>query len=175
MMDKVNTSKVVTPAYLGMEKAIELVGARSETFFYRQKHKRIIDYRVMNERRWKNVSGPLLYAVADCAGIIRYIGKWESETALHSRWLRHKTIHHQERARNLYIEVLDASQGPLSVWSISVRELKPRIPTEVHHLSDKEIAAGLEALWIKRGKSQLKWNNRNEPVPAGFHDGNIWN
>lgn len=166
---------IVSPADLGMEKVIELVGARNETFFYREKHKRIIDHRVINEHRWKKIAGPLVYVVTDSSGTIRYIGKWESETALYSRWLRHKTIHHQERARNLYIAELDAGCGPLAVWSTSIGELKNRLPKEVQNLPEKEIAAALEALWIQRWKKQLSWNNRMEPIPAGFHDGNFWN
>jgi len=164
----------VDPATLGMEKAIELVAGRQETFYYRSKHKRIIDHRVINERRWKDIDGPLVYAVTDYRGVIRYIGKWESSTALHSRWLRHKTIHHQERARNLYLAELDAGRGPLAVWSVSITELKKRLPATVHTMPDAEVAANLEALWIQRWKSQLLWNDRQEPLATGFHDGEYW-
>lgn len=165
---------VVAPAALGMEKVIEMVTARHETFYYRNKHKRIIDHHVVNERRWKNINGPLVYAVTDCQGIIRYIGKWESSTPLHSRWLRHKTIHHQERARNLYISELDAGRGPLAVWSVSIAELKNRLPAPTHSMPDADVAANLEALWIQRWKSQLLWNDRQEPLSTGFHDGEYW-
>lgn len=167
-------SPVVTPEVLGMEKVIEMVSARQETFFYRNKHKRIIDHRVINEHRWKNIDGPLLYAVTDHQGQIRYIGKWETATPLHSRWLRHKTIHHQERARNLYIAELDAGRGPLTVWSTSVAELKNRLPSAMQVLANASLAAGLEALWIRRWKAQLLWNDRLEPLLDGFHDGEYW-
>jgi len=174
-MNNSTFKNTVSPADLGMEKVIELVGARNENFFYRKKHKRIIDHRVINEHRWNKIAGPLVYVVTDSGGTIRYIGKWESATPLHSRWLRHKTIHHQERARNLYISELDAGRGPLAVWSTSIGELKNRLPKEVQSLPEKEIAAALEALWIQRWKNQLSWNDRMEPIPAGFYDGNYWN
>lgn len=167
-------SPFVTPEALGMEKVIEMLSARQETFFYRNKHKRIIDHRVINERRWKNIDGPLLYAVTDHQGQIRYIGKWETATPLHSRWLRHKTIHHQERARNIYIAELDAGRGPLAVWSTSVAELKNRLPDAMRGLTGANLAAGLEALWIRRWKDQLLWNERIEPLLVGFHDGEYW-
>lgn len=168
------SASLVTPEALGMEKVIEMVAARQETFFYRNKHKRIIDHRVINERRWKNINGPLVYAVTDHQGLIRYIGKWETATPLHSRWLRHKTIHHQERARNLYIAELDAGRGPLAVWSTSVAELRNRLPGVVHRMAASSLAAGLEALWIRRWKEQLHWNDRLEPLLDGFHDGEFW-
>lgn len=165
---------LVTPEALGMEKAIEMVAARKETFFYRNQHKRIIDHRVINEHRWKKIAGPLVYVVTDHQGLIRYIGKWETATPLHSRWLRHKTIHHQERARNLYIAELDAGRGPLTVWSASVAELKGRLPSVMQGMADANLAAGLEALWIRRWKEQLLWNERLEPLLDGFHDGEYW-
>lgn len=164
----------VSPEALGMEKVIEMVAVRQETFFYRNKHKRIIDHRVINERRWKKIDGPLVYAVTDHQGLIRYIGKWETPTPLHSRWLRHKTIHHQERTRNLYIAELDAGRGPLTVWSISVAELKNRLPRAMQCLTGSSLAAGLEALWIRRWKEHLFWNERIEPLLDGFHDGEFW-
>lgn len=168
------SAPLVTPEALGMEKVIEMVAARQETFFYRNKHKRIIDHRVINERRWENINDPLVYAVTDHQGLIRYIGKWETATPLHSRWLRHQTIHHQERARNLYIAELDAGRGPLAVWSTSVAELKERLPGVVHRMAESSLAAGLEALWIRRWKEQLHWNERLEPLLDGFHDGEFW-
>lgn len=160
----------ISPNSLGMEKVIELVSARQETFFYRQKHKRIIDHHVVNARRWKTISGPLVYAVTDYSGIIRYVGKWESESALYSRWIRHDTIHHQESARNFYLDELDAGRGPLAVWSISVQELWAKLPMELKKLTKKDISIGLEALWIQRWKSQLTWNRRDEPVPVIFQE-----
>ncbi len=165
---------LITPAMLGMEKTIELIGARQETFFYRGMHKRLIDHRVVNEQRWKNIAGPLIYAVTDKSGVVRYIGKWVTASALRSRWVRHKTIHHQERARNLYIAELDAGRGPLSVWSVSVSELKSKLPTSVQKQTDEDVADALEALWIQRWRSQLSWNQRGEPVSAEFDDGDYW-
>ncbi|WP_210547059.1 DNA polymerase III subunit epsilon [Rhodoferax sp. PAMC 29310] len=166
--------QTITPERLGMEKTIELTASRAETFFYRDMHKRIIDHRVVNEMRWKGVVGPLLYAVADHAGQVRYLGKWVTSTALNARWIRHKTIHHQESTRNIYLSELDAGRGPLAVWSISVDELKRKLPSNVSALHPKDIAVGLEALWIQRWKDQLKWNTRTEPVPMGFGDGDYW-
>lgn len=164
----------ITPERLGMEKTVELTASRIETFFYRDMHKRIIDHRVVNEKRWKGIVGPLVYVVTDHSGLIRYVGKWVTNTALNARWIRHKTIHHQESSRNIYLAELDADRGPLAVWSISIEELKPKLPSIVSAMSPKDIAAGLEALWIQRWKDQFKWNSRIEPVPAGFSDGNYW-
>ena len=164
----------ITPEQLGMEKTIELTASRIETFFYRDMHKRIIDHRVVNEKRWKGIVGPLVYVVTDHSGLIRYVGKWVTSTALNARWIRHKTIHHQESSRNIYLAELDANRGPLAVWSISIEELKPKLPSIVSAMSPKDIAVGLEALWIQRWKDQFKWNSRIEPVPAGFSDGNYW-
>lgn len=165
---------LIGPEMLCMKKAIELVEARKETFFYRNMDKRIIEHRVVNHIRWEKIAGPLVYAVTDKDGVIRYVGKWVSETALYSRWMRHKTIHHQERARNLYITELDSGNGPLSVWSISVREIRSKLPLHTQQLTEKEIAAGLEALWIHRWRSQLNWNDRKEHIPDGFCDGEYW-
>lgn len=165
---------LVLPNMLGMEKTIELIGARHETFFYRNMHKRLIDHLIVNDQRWRKINGPLVYAVTDSCGVIRYFGKWESATALFSRWVRHKTIHHQERARNFYLSELDDKRAPLSVWSISVSELKSKLPVSIQGLSEKNIAVGLEALWIKRWRNQLDWNHRDEPVPTGFDDGDFW-
>jgi hypothetical protein len=157
-----------------MEKVIELVQARQETFYYRNMHKRIIDYQVMSESRWKRIGGPLLYAVTDASGMVRYIGKWEGATALYSRWLRHDTIHHAERTRNEYILELDAGRGPLEVWSISVRELKAQLPEQFQAWDEVRLAANLEGLWIRYWKNQLLWNKRMELVEDGFTDGMFW-
>ena len=169
-----NRSVRILPQSLGMERTIDLVSAREETFFYRNKRKRIIDYRVINGHRWKNVVGPLVYAVADFSGAIRYVGKSEADTALHSRWLRHDFIHHQESTRSLYLEEIDAERGPLQVWSISVAEIRSKLPKPSSSLKLKEIAAGLEALWISRWRSQFDWNMRTEPLLPEFHDGDYW-
>lgn len=168
------TGQGITPQQLGMEKAIELTASRNETFFYRDMHKRIIDHRVVNERRWKEVVGPLLYTVTDQQGHVRYVGKWVTNTPLNARWIRHKTIHHQESSRNIYLAELDAGRGPLAVWSISVDEIKRKLPSHISMLHSKQIAVGLEALWIQRWKNQFTWNTRGEPVPNGFLDGDYW-
>lgn len=173
-MNHTFSDQTLTPERLGMEKVIELTASRTETFFYRDMHKRIIDHRVVNEKRWKGIVGPLLYAVTDHSGQIRYVGKWVTSTSLNARWIRHKTIHHQESSRNIYLAELDAGRGPLAVWSISVEELKHKLPSVVTTLSAKDIAVGLEALWIQRWRSQLEWNTRVEPVPLGFGDGEYW-
>ena len=173
-MNNLFAGKTITPERLGMEKAIELTAGRTETFFYRDMHKRIIDHRVVNEKRWKGIVGPLLYAVTDYSGQVRYVGKWVTSTALNARWIRHKTIHHQESSRNIYLAELDAGRGPIAVWSISVEELRQKLPSIVSVLPPKDIAVGLEALWIQRWKGQLKWNTRIEPVPFGFGDGEYW-
>lgn len=167
-------SALITPEKLGMEKTIELTASRSETFFYRDMHKRIIDHKVVNEKRWKNVVGPLVYVVTDNTGNIRYVGKWVTATSLYARWIRHKTIHHQESTRNRYLSELDAGRGPLAVWSVSVDELRKKLPANITNQDPKEIAAGLEAIWIQRWKAQLHWNTRLEPVPLGFSDGEYW-
>ena len=164
----------ITPERLGMERTIELTASRTETFFYRDMHKRIIDHRVVHEKRWKGIVGPLVYAVTDHTGQIRYVGKWVTSTALNARWIRHKTIHHQESSRNIYLTELDAGRGPLAVWSISIEELKRKLPSNVSVMNPKDIAVGLEALWIQRWKEQFKWNTRAESVPAGFGDGDYW-
>jgi DNA polymerase-3 subunit epsilon len=170
----IQTTAFLSPAMLGMEKVIELVNARKDTFFYRKMHKRIIDHTVVNEKRWKSIPGPLLYAVSDNSGAVRYIGKWVTANAIYNRWIRHNTIHHQESSRNHYISELDKGNGPLSVWSVSIKELRPKLPSCLQMLADKEIAEGLEGLWIDRCFPQLFWNERKELVPADFDDGNFW-
>ncbi|MGZ8212884.1 MAG: exonuclease domain-containing protein [Methylosarcina sp.] len=171
---QINSTAFISPKMLGMEKVIELVNARKDTFFYRKMHKRIIDHTVVNEKRWKSIPGPLLYAVSDKSGIIRYIGKWVTANAIYNRWIRHNTIHHQESTRNRYISELDSGNGPLSVWSVSVKELRSKLPKHVQMLADREIAEGLEGLWINRWYQQLSWNERRELVPANFDDGSFW-
>src|SRR5688500_10988411 len=93
------TETLILPTMLHMEKAIELSRALPETFFYRGMNKRLIDYKVTNDQRWSKIRGPLVYAVTDGYGVIRYIGKWVTATSLYCRWIRHKAIHHQESAR----------------------------------------------------------------------------
>ena len=157
---------------LGMEPAFEMVAApASKTFFYRNENKRVIEPRVLCEHRLNRVVGPLLYAVEDHRGTLRYIGKWVSETSLYARWFRHEHIHHQTSSRRHYLEELDAGRGPLKVWSISCKELRPRIPAST--LTDYGLAEALEGLWIARWKPQL-WNKKIPSFPSGFSDGEYW-
>ena len=159
---------MLTPDHFGMEKAIELTGALRETFFYRAKHKRIIKHQVVSQKRWEKIAGPLLYAVTDHAGVIRYIGKWVSQTALYSRWIRHNTIHHQESARNFYIKELDDGRGPLAVWSISIEEIRHQFPEAIRDWPGKQLAEDLEAFLIRHGREQLIWNRKEESLTSAF-------
>lgn len=159
----------LTPDNLGMQMAVELVSARQDTFFYRGIHKRIIEHKVVNNARWSTIKGPLLYCVADRNGVIRYVGKWVTSTPLYARWIRHSTIHHHEQSRNLYLEQLDANLGPLSIWSVSIEELLPCLPADIKALPTKEIAMGLEALFVNNWKEQqLHWNDKSIQVPPLF-------
>jgi len=171
---KTDVTAMISPEMLKMEKTIELSSSRKETFFYRGMNKRIIDHLVVNGHRWKKINGPLLYAVTDQSGTIRYFGKWVTDTTLYNRWIRHNTIHHQESTRNIYISELDAGRGPLSVWSVSVKEIKHLLPVSTRELPDKILAKELEALWINRWRSNLIWNSKEEKVSAGFSDGEFW-
>ena len=157
-----------------MQKTIELTASSNERFHYRGKHMRIINHRVVNSHRWKDIRGPLVYAVTDHEGTIRYFGKWVSPTALYSRWIRHDTIHHQASTREIYLTELDAGRGPLAVWSTSVDELRKRLPANTTTLSSKTIANSLEALWLHRWKAHLDWNSRGEKLVSGFTDAEFW-
>lgn len=165
------SASLITPENLRMELAIELHGVRDETFFYRGEHKPIIDYRVINNKRWSSTPGPLLYGVTDTAGVIRYIGKSLELGGLRSRWLRRTHIHHGG-TRKFYMEELTAVRKPLQVWSVSTAELRRVLPPS--SFDDRMIAQGLEALWQHRWKSQLVWIKRVETLVPGFDDGNYW-
>lgn len=157
---------------LGMEPAFEMIAApANKTFYYRSEYKRIIEPRVLNDNRLRHVIGPLVYAVADHCGTLRYVGKWVSPTALYARWFRHDHIHHQTSSRRHYLEELDQGRSPLIVWSASARELRPRLPAS--DLGDYALAEALEGLWVERWRSQL-WNKNRPPYPAGFSDGEYW-
>lgn len=157
---------------LGMEPVFEMVSApANKTFFYRREHKRVIAPRVLDDYRLRGVVGPLVYAVADYRGTLRYVGKWVSTTALYARWFRHGHIHHQASSRRHYLEELDQGRSPLIVWSASARELRSRLPAT--DLSDYALAEALEGLWVTRWRSQL-WNKNCPPYPAGFSDGEYW-
>ena len=157
---------------LGMEPAFEMVAApEGKTLFYRGEHKRVIKPRVLNDNRLHRVAGPLVYCVEDHRGVLRYVGKWVSETPLYSRWFRHEHIHHQTSSRRYYLEELDAGRTPLIVWSASAHELRPRLPPS--ELGYYALAEALEGLWITRWRSQL-WNKNRPAFPSGFTDGEYW-
>ena len=132
------------------------------------------DHENARSKRRKGGLPPFVYAVTDRNGVIRYFDKGISDTPLRSRWLRHDTIHHQESARNRYIEELDEGRGPLAVGSVSIAEFRDRLPPSFRLLPAEAIATGLEALWIQRWRAQLSWNDRNERPLAGFDDGDYW-
>lgn len=142
--------------------------AQADSFFYRSMHKRIIAFDVLDPHRWLRIAGPLVYMVAEADGTLRYVGRHLNENALKHRWVRRGHLHHQEAARNLYIQHLEAGRGPLTVWSASAAELRPHLQLEGTQ-SNADIARGLEALWIKRWRLQL-WNASSEPLVAGVRD-----
>lgn len=122
--------------------------------------------------RYRKMSGPFLYAVADSDGRTRYLGK-SLETFLYKRWVRIKgNIHHKE-SRDYIISELKAGRGPVWLWSASINELRPKLPLEVCSLDSSAIAKKLEALWLQRWKPEL-WNNKYETVDPSFSDGNYW-
>jgi hypothetical protein len=157
-----------SPSALGLQRAIELVSAPiGKTFFYRNEHKRIINHGWRDEHRCRNIRGPLLYAITDRAGVVRYFGKWVSETPLDSRWYRHGHIHHQTTTRNRILEVLDAGDGPLHVWAASAKEMRATLPGAPATLSDVDLIEGLEALAIGKWRGQL-WNKQHPEPPLDF-------
>jgi hypothetical protein len=157
---------------LGMEPVFEMIAAPADkTFFYRREHKRVIEPRVLDERRLRGVPGPLVYGVTDHSGVLRYIGKWVSPTPLYARWFRHEHIHHQTSSRRHYLEELDHGRSPLMVWSASARELRSRLPSS--DLTDYSLAEALEGLWVARWRPQL-WNKNRPPYPERFTDGEYW-
>lgn len=147
------------PKKLGLQRAFEMLSApTNETFFYRNDHKRVIKTGWIDEIRLHRINGPLVYAVTDRGGTVRYIGKWVSQTPLYARWFRHNHIHHQTSSRKHYISELDAGRGPLTVWSAAADEIRRMpLPPGAEEYSDRELIEYLEALWINRWKTQL-WN-----------------
>ena len=170
-----NTQPLCEPQRLGLHRAFEMIAAPvGKTFFYRNEHKRVIEPGWRDEHRLRRISGPLLYAVTDSKGFVRYIGKWVSETPLYARWFRHDHIHHQTSSRKKFLAELDAGRTPLTVWSASARELRQhRLPAESLCLSDKALVENLEALWIFRWRSDL-WNKSCPAISPDFSDGNYW-
>jgi len=164
-----------SPVNLGLHPAFRMVRAPlGKTFFYRGEHKRVIETEIIDGQRLRRIPGPLIYAVTDQSGAIRYIGKWVSPTPLYARWFRHETVHHHKQSRDCYLAELDAGRGPLTVWSASASELRRLLPSAVS-LLDHELVVALEGLWVRRWRSQLQWNYQTpkEP-PAGFDDGEYW-
>lgn len=106
---------------LGFEAAIRLTAApKDKTFYYcesRGGNLRVINYEVINKRRFQDVRGPLIYAFTNHADEICYVGKWDTGTPLRSRMIRHDHIHHQKTARNKVIARFDQGEGPFCVWS----------------------------------------------------------
>jgi hypothetical protein len=127
---------------------------------------------VLDERRLRSVAGPLIYAVSDCDGAMRYVGKWVSATPLYARWFRHDVVHHQTSSRTFYLRELDAGRGPLTVWPLSAPELRQLLPPH-DGLSDTRLVENIEGLWIERWGSQL-WNRQRPPYDNTFHDGDFW-
>lgn len=163
------------PKRLGLHRAFQMIGAPiGRTFFYRNEHKRVIEPGWKDFQRLHNVEGPLIYAVTDFKGVVRYFGKWVSETPLYARWFRHDHIHHQTSSRKQFISELDAGRGPLTVWSASARELR-QLPLTSNslRLSDRQLVENLEALWIIRWRAQL-WNKACPPIIPEFSDGEYW-
>jgi hypothetical protein len=88
-------SELSDPARLGLHKAFEMVGAPlGKTFRYREEDRRIIEPGWRDAARLHTVKGPLLYVIAVYKGVVRYIGKWTSQTPLYSRWFRLGHISH---------------------------------------------------------------------------------
>lgn len=161
------------PKSLGLEAAFVMIAAPPEkTFYYRREHKRVIESRVLNEHRLRRISGPLIYGVTDCEGVLRYVGKWVTPTSLYARWFRHDTVHHQTSSRTFYLQELDAGRAPLTVWSASAAELRVLLP-QLIAMNDTQLIENLEGLWVQRWGSQM-WNKKRPPVAAGFHDGEYW-
>ena len=161
----------------GLKPAIALIRAGTETFHYRGKDKRIINFVVLDRAAWDENPGPLVYGVFDSDGRVRYIGKHEGKNSLRCRWMRHSRIHHQESARNHYVGHLDAAahelDGRLTVACATAVDLQTALMNEGQYLSGMrpiQVATALEALWIDRVFGAL-WNGRHEPLVAGVTDG----
>ena len=153
------------PQSLGMQPAIQMHTAHHETFFYRGKNKRIIGFSVVEEKAWNSVPGPLVYAVTDGQGVVRYIGKWVSNTPLRSRWIRHGFIHHHEATRNHYLREIESARARLTVWVVTAEELAGRLGfTAGDDLSSKQVAAHLELKLFDKWRSQLSWNHTRPAV-----------
>ena len=162
------------PERMGLIRTLQFVGAPDgQTFYYRKKHKRVIEVVSVDEHRLRKLPGPSIYAVTDSGGVVRYIGKHENATPVGSRWYRHAFVHHAS-SRNHIISELDAGRGPLTLWSAAVAEIRRMtLPEAALALGDIKLLKALEAHWINRWRSQL-WNKRKEPEMPDFSDGEYW-
>lgn len=153
------------PQMLGMQPAIQMHTAHNETFFYRGIDKRIIGFTVVGKDAWGSINGPLLYAVTDAQGVIRYVGKWVSSTPLKSRWIRRGHIHHHEATRNNYLKEIESGRGPLTLWVSSAEELAKRLGVASKDApSIKQLAAQLELKLFDEWRLQLSWNHMRPTV-----------
>lgn len=169
-----------TPRQLGMTKTLAFVHVPvGTTFFYKKRLAKDCDGNIQVIRtghedtlRFRGMSGPFVYAVADVHGNTRYLGK-SLEPFLYRRWERIKgNIHHRE-SRDYIIAEIAAGRGPVWLWSASISELMPRLPNAAQLLDPISIAKKLEALWIQRWKPNL-WNGKYEKIDPEFSDGEYW-
>lgn len=163
------------PTRLGLFKAFEIVGAPvGQTFFYRKENRRIIEMGWHDPHRLRGIRGPLLYVVTDYQGVVRYTGKWVTDTPLYQRWFRHSYISHHPNVRNRIIEEIDAGRKPLAVWSASASEIRQTLmPEEASDLTDRELVEQLEVRWISGLKQQL-WNRSFPRTAVALTDGDYW-
>lgn len=171
---------VPTPQQLGMTKTLAFVATPAgQTFFYRKRvtadcdgNIQVIQTADEDSHRYRKMSGPFVYAVADSSGRTRHLGK-SLEAFLYKRWIRIKgNIHHRE-SRDYIISEIAAGRSPVWLWSASIDELRIRLPLEAQSLDSGAVAKKLEALWLQRWKSEL-WNNKYETVDPSFSDGEYW-
>lgn len=162
------------PERLGLIRTMQFVSApNGQTFYYRKKHKRVIEAVCIDEHRLLKLPGPSLYAVTDSGGVVRYIGKHENTTPVGSRWYRRAFVHHASSRDHIILD-LDAGRGPLTLWSAAVTEIRRlMLPDAARALGDIQFLKAIEACWINRWRSQL-WNKRAEPEMPGFSDGEYW-
>lgn len=170
----INGSLFQRPEALGLHRTMTMVAApKGKTFHYRGEDKRVVEHGWTDEFRLRKVEGPIVYAVADDRGTVRYFGRHLARTPVYARWFRHGYIHHQRASRSRYIAELDAGRVPLTLWSASARELRRMVPSAHQGMSDEQLASNLEGLWVKRWRPQL-WNSQLPPVSPHFDDGSYW-
>jgi hypothetical protein len=171
---------IPTPQQLGMMQTLAFVATPfGQTFFYKKRVSTECDGNIQviqtaneDSHRYRRMSGPFVYAVADSKGRTRYLGK-SLEAFLYRRWVRIKgNIHHRE-SRDYIISEIANGRSPVWLWSASIDELRTRLPSETRSLDSKAIAKKLEALWLQRWKPEL-WNDKYETVDPSFSDGEYW-